>query len=224
MVACSFSDRRRLEAAAAFRTGNAFRPGTRANHQSHLLLYTAFTAYFGLPDFPASIKAVLLFGEFLLRDFKAPKSVTNAFSSIKAFHLDRFCLWGTPPRAQSSFLLRWRGRRWALQLQHPYLVSLELPVVGETASASSRRGQPGDGWQPCCSGWDCRGRGTPSTRCAGELAPLRSRGGQQCPTCSPWAVGGGTQYVFTSLQRRPGSGQPPVSPPPFQLSYQPLGP
>ena len=77
-----------MELAAVNRTGNAFRPGTRANHQSHLLLYTAFALHYGLPPFPATPRTLVLFGEFLLRGYKAPKSITNAFSSLRAFHLD----------------------------------------------------------------------------------------------------------------------------------------
>ena len=84
----SFSDRRQLEQAARARIGKAFRPGTQANHRSHVLLYTAFTAHFDLPDFPATPLSLVLFGEFLLRSFRAPKSVTNALASVKGFHLD----------------------------------------------------------------------------------------------------------------------------------------
>ena len=84
----SFSDRRQLEQAAQARIGKAFRPGTQANHRSHVLLYTAFTAHFDLPDFPATPLSLVLFGEFLLRSFRAPMSVTNALASIKGFHLD----------------------------------------------------------------------------------------------------------------------------------------
>ena len=78
-----------LELAVGVRTGNAFRPGTRANHRSHLTLYVAFTAYFNLRDFPASPRVLMLFGEFLLRGYSAPRSVTNIFSSLRGFHLDR---------------------------------------------------------------------------------------------------------------------------------------
>ena len=40
-------------------------------------------------DFPASPRRLLLFGEFLARGFRAPRSVTNALSSLRGFHLDR---------------------------------------------------------------------------------------------------------------------------------------
>ena len=49
----------------------------------------AFTNYFSLRDFPASPRVLLLFGEFLLRGYRAPRSVTNGFSSLRGFHLDR---------------------------------------------------------------------------------------------------------------------------------------
>ena len=77
-----------MQLAADDRTGNAFRPGTRANHYSHLRLYVAFSIHFRLEPFPATPRTLVLFGEFLLRGYRAPKSVTNAFSSIRAFHLD----------------------------------------------------------------------------------------------------------------------------------------
>ena len=78
-----------MEQAVRIRTGNAFRPGTRANHRSHVLLYVAFSIHFQLRDFPATPHRLLLFGEFLTRGFRAPRSVTNAFSSLRGFHLDR---------------------------------------------------------------------------------------------------------------------------------------
>ena len=74
--------------AAAQRLGNAFRPGTMANNRSHVLLFAAFTSHFQLQDFPAAPRSLVLFGEFLLRSFRAPKSVTNAISAVRAFHLD----------------------------------------------------------------------------------------------------------------------------------------
>ena len=69
------------------RTRQAVRPGTRANQHTHTLLYVAFTIFFALQDFPADVATLLLFAEFLLRGFRAPKSVTNAVSSVKVFHL-----------------------------------------------------------------------------------------------------------------------------------------
>ena len=73
---------------ATQRSRQAFRPGTVANHQSHVLLYIAFSLYFCITDFPASVRGLLCFAEFLLRTFTAVKSVTNAISSLRRFHLD----------------------------------------------------------------------------------------------------------------------------------------
>ena len=90
MVCNSFSlvaDLQRLQEAAEARHGQAFRPGTLANQKTHLMLYVAFTIWFGLSDFPAGVRVLLLFGEFLLRTYKAPKAVTNALSSVRGFHL-----------------------------------------------------------------------------------------------------------------------------------------
>ena len=84
----SFSDRRQLEQGARAWIGKAFRPGTQANHCSHVLLYSAFTAHFREPDFPATPHSLVLFREFLLCPFRAPKSVTNALAFVSVFHLD----------------------------------------------------------------------------------------------------------------------------------------
>ena len=67
--------------------GQAFRPGTRANQRSHVLLFLAFTLHFGLQAFPAAARTLLCFGEFLLRSYRAPGSVTNVLASVRGFHL-----------------------------------------------------------------------------------------------------------------------------------------
>ena len=69
------------------RTREAFRPGTRANHYSHVVLYVAFSLWFPATDFPAQAIHLQRFGEFLLRSFRAPKSVLNVISSVRQFHL-----------------------------------------------------------------------------------------------------------------------------------------
>ena len=73
---------------ASRRRQEAFRPGTRANVRSHVLLYIAFTQAFDFIDFPATVDSLLAFGEFLLSAVRAPKSVLNALGSIKHFQLD----------------------------------------------------------------------------------------------------------------------------------------
>ena len=70
------------------RSTRAFRPGTVANQDSHILLFIAFSIYFGLRDFPASAAVLICFAEFLLRTYSATKSVLNAISSVRRFHLD----------------------------------------------------------------------------------------------------------------------------------------
>ena len=73
---------------AADRRREAFRPGTRANVRSHVLLYVAFVHAFSFTDFPTSARVLQAFGEFLLLSCTAPKSVLNALGSVKHFLLD----------------------------------------------------------------------------------------------------------------------------------------
>ena len=75
-------------AGAKTRSARAFRPGTVANQDSHVLLFVAFALYFRLNDFPATARVLLAFAEFLLRTYNAPKSALNALSSVRRFHLD----------------------------------------------------------------------------------------------------------------------------------------
>ena len=81
---------------------------------SHLLLYTAFTSWFGLPDFPASEGVLLLFGEFLLRTYRAPKAVTNVLSSVRGFHL----LHGLPTDGSDHYHLALFRRSLPLTVRH----------------------------------------------------------------------------------------------------------
>ena len=79
---------RRLLDRATERTWQAYRPGTRANMRSHVLLYVAFTQAFVLEDFPATCTTLLTFAEFMLQAVTDPKSVLNALASLRHFHLD----------------------------------------------------------------------------------------------------------------------------------------
>ena len=91
MISCriiSFIGAAQLLRKAAHRRHEAYRPGTRANVRSHVLIFVAFTNCFGFVDFPVAARTLLAFGEFLLRTYDAPKSVLNAFASLKHFHLD----------------------------------------------------------------------------------------------------------------------------------------
>ena len=130
-----------MEQAARSRTLNAFRPGTRANHQSHLLLYTAFSLHFKINPFPASPKALVLFGEFLIRGYRAPRSVTNAFSSVRAFHLDG----GMDASAFSSRQLTLFRRALPITLRHvpAHAPPIPFPVLERLCTAAQDRGTEG---------------------------------------------------------------------------------
>ena len=82
-VSFILSDRRRLDLAARRRTEEAFRPGTKANQNSHV----AFSLFFQERDFPATGGHLLRFAEFLMRSLRSHKSATNALSSLRTFHL-----------------------------------------------------------------------------------------------------------------------------------------
>ena len=82
------ADRSRLRREARDRSKQAFRPGTRANHRSHALLFLAFADYFGFEGVPADTETLVCFAEFLFRSYTALKSVTNALASVKRLHLD----------------------------------------------------------------------------------------------------------------------------------------
>ena len=56
----------------------ALRPGTIANHRTHLYNYLRFCIYFGVNDFPASGLILSMFTEFLSRSCTAPNSIFNA--------------------------------------------------------------------------------------------------------------------------------------------------
>ena len=59
-----------------------------ANRTSHGLIYIAFSIYFAFVDFPASVRGLLCFAEFLLRTYTAAKSVLNVLASIKVLHVE----------------------------------------------------------------------------------------------------------------------------------------
>ena len=82
------SDRRALGRAARRRREQAYRPGTVANRTSHGLIYIAFTIYFHFPDFPATVRGLLCFAEFMLRTYTAAKSVLNVLASVKVLHVE----------------------------------------------------------------------------------------------------------------------------------------
>ena len=59
--------------------------GTWANRVSHLRLFSSFTTYFNVPDFPIDLGVLLRFIAFLSRGEHAFKSASNIISSIKWF-------------------------------------------------------------------------------------------------------------------------------------------
>ena len=135
------ADWRALISGARTRSAQAFRPGTVANQDSHILLYVAFCFYFGLQDLPASATVLICFAEFLLRTYRATKSVLNALSSVRRFHLDaRYDL--------SAFgdvaLARWR-RALPLTVRDLPSRALALPlrVLEELCRLAQASGQEG---------------------------------------------------------------------------------
>ena len=123
------------------RTGQAFRPGTVANRRSHVLLYAAFAIFFGLQDFPAAARVLLLFGEFLLRTYRAPKAVTNALSSIRGFHL----LHNLTTEGCDSYYLTLFRRALPLTVRHVPARAPPLPfqLLEDLCSLAAHRGPLG---------------------------------------------------------------------------------
>ena len=81
-VAALFVLQRDMEARRRF----AFRPGTVANHRTHLHSFIRFCIYFNLVDLPASGNTLSLFTEFLTGTYSAPNSIFNALSSVRFYH------------------------------------------------------------------------------------------------------------------------------------------
>ena len=141
MFSFSFTGAGELLRKAADRQRQAYRPGMRANVRSHALLYVAFTQSFGFTDFPATERVLLAFAEFLVRTFTAPKSVLNALSSVRHFHLDH----GWPILAfEARSLMLWR-RALPLTLWYvPHRAPpLRLGLLEQLCNFSSWLGQPG---------------------------------------------------------------------------------
>ena len=87
----SFLGLLQLRQAANARRYLALRPGTHANHISHLLSFLRFCLHFQLTDLPASTDTLSVFAEFLLQAGRAPNSVLNTLSSLKFVHLVKGC-------------------------------------------------------------------------------------------------------------------------------------
>ena len=111
--------------AAKKRTSQAYRPGTRSNHQSHALLYVAFTIYFSYRDVPAASETLLRFAEFLLRSYTAVKSITNALSPVRCLHCD---LQADTQAFDSNLLAGWK-RALPLTFRNPESRAPPLPLA-----------------------------------------------------------------------------------------------
>ena len=84
----------------------------------------AFAIHFRLRDFQASLDSLLTFGEFLARSVKAHKSITNAFASIKSFHLQH----GFDTEVFDNFKLTLWKRALPLTHRHEPAPASALPV------------------------------------------------------------------------------------------------
>ena len=119
-----FSDADRLREAARARRAQAFRPGTRANHRSHALLFVAFSLHFEFQDFPVRPQGLVCFGEFLLRSYSSPKSVLNVFSSVRRLH---FLRGFTTEAFEDPQVFLWK-RALPLTLRHLPIVAPPFPL------------------------------------------------------------------------------------------------
>lgn len=68
------------------RRGQAFRPGTSANHISQFRAYLTFCTKFGLSDINPTVETVCLYVEYLAQRFRSPKSVNNYISGVRLLH------------------------------------------------------------------------------------------------------------------------------------------
>ena len=68
------------------RKQHAFRPGTRANHQSQFMLYLVFCAKYQLQDVNPSTETICLYAEFLGQRFQSSRSVRNYISGVRLLH------------------------------------------------------------------------------------------------------------------------------------------
>ena len=90
VIQCLFlyadSDLKALEKAVRRRKQHAFRPGTRENQRSQMVLFISFCTYFTLEYVNPSEKTLCLYAEFLARSFKSPRTIRNYISGIRLLH------------------------------------------------------------------------------------------------------------------------------------------
>jgi hypothetical protein len=75
-----------LRQAMLRRRGQAFRPGTTANHISQFRMYISFCIQFKLRDVNPSVDVICLFVEYLAQRFRSPQSVRNYVSGVRLLH------------------------------------------------------------------------------------------------------------------------------------------
>ncbi len=103
-----------LESAARARHAQAYRPGTRINHQVQWSKYVTFCKKFGFQPLNPAIHTVILYVETLAQQFCSPDSVKNYVSGIKHHHnvLGRSC------NSLESFEVRTMLRALDLTMHH----------------------------------------------------------------------------------------------------------
>ena len=130
-------DLRQLWRDARRRRISAFRPGTRANHLAALRHYLAFCMHYGLQDLPATPTTLVIFAEFLLRQFKSGDSVRNTVAALKTCHKIR----GLPIEAFLHFHVTTYLRSLNLTVRHvpkpppPFPLSLLASIAKGTLTA-----------------------------------------------------------------------------------------
>ena len=135
------TDMSRLRRAAQRRRLAAFRPGTQGNRWSHALLYIAFCIYFRISDFPTALGVLFIYGEFLARSYTAARSVTNALSSLRTFHL----IFGFSTASFDNFQFNLWRRALPLTLRTAPRPAPALPimVLERLCSEAARWGERG---------------------------------------------------------------------------------
>ena len=105
------------------------------NHATAARLFLAFTFHFALHDFPASPSNLILFAQFLARQFRSPASVINTVYALKTVH-SRL---GFSTAAFSHFQVR--SFLKALQSSYRHFpvkkLPLSLPLLHRIVSVSS---------------------------------------------------------------------------------------
>ncbi len=96
------------------RRKQAFRPGTRKNHKTHIKAYLLFCDYFQLTAIDPDVDTLCLFLECLTRSLKSPKSVKNYFSSVQLLHN----MLGVPGSAIAAFEVKLMLRSISLTSTH----------------------------------------------------------------------------------------------------------